>query len=65
MKLTIGNVTILINEPEAPCSKVRYGHKETAEKARLHMEKKKGESFDSYHCPSCGGWHIGHSRLKA
>lgn len=50
------------DEPE-PCSKVRYGHMETAEKACEAMKRKRGEDLEAYPCrDGCGGFHIGHSR---
>jgi hypothetical protein len=33
--------------------KVRYGHKETAEKAVIKMQTKTGKQFDAY---NCGHW---------
>lgn len=44
--------------------KVRYGHKETAEKAAIHMAQKHGNNtFEAYSCKFCDGWHIGKSGL--
>jgi hypothetical protein len=44
--------------------KVRYGHMATAQKASVAMNRKTGDSFDSYHCEYCKGFHIGHSRRR-
>lgn len=44
------------------CRKVKYGHKETAEKAADSMHKKTGDEYDVYHCGGCNAWHIGHAR---
>jgi len=39
--------------------KVRYGHRESAEKAALKMEEKLGRRMDAYPCDYCDGWHVG------
>lgn len=47
---------------EVKCSKVKYGHQATAEKAAVAMNKKTGDDYDAYHCGTCNAWHIGHAR---
>jgi hypothetical protein len=42
--------------------KVRYGHRDTADRASDHMTRKYREAFESYECQHCGKWHIGHAR---
>jgi len=46
--------------------KIRYGHKETAERAVLAMRAKqtRHEKLEAYECEYCEGWHIGHSRRR-
>lgn len=39
--------------------KVRYGHKETAERAVTAMKIKGSKYLEAYKCRYCGGWHIG------
>lgn len=46
------------------CRKVKYGHKETAEKAADSMHGKTGDFYDAYHCAACDAWHIGHSQKQ-
>ncbi len=41
--------------------KVRYGHRESAEKAVAAMKAKGRGEMEAFECPDCGGWHIGHS----
>jgi hypothetical protein len=54
---------VTVSLGERKCAKVRYGHRETAEKACEAMKRKRGEILESYECrDGCGGWHIGHSR---
>jgi hypothetical protein len=43
------------------CGKVRYGHRETADKACEAMKRKHGSILEAYRCEDCAGWHIGHS----
>ena len=44
------------------CTKVKYGHQETALEAARAMNTKTGDIYDAYECqrPLCGAWHIGH-----
>lgn len=39
--------------------KVRYGHRETAEKAAFAMHDKGSKPPEPYYCSCCKGWHIG------
>ncbi len=41
--------------------KVRYGHRESAERAVASMLAKGRGQMDAFECPDCEGWHIGHS----
>lgn len=42
------------------CSrKVRYGHRETAERAVVKMHEKGSKPLEAYRCLCCDGWHIG------
>lgn len=48
------------SEEERSClGKVKYGHKETAEKAVLAMMNKGSKPLEAYPCKYCSGWHIG------
>ena len=41
--------------------KVKYGHKETADRAVTEMAKKGVTGLESYYCRfDCNCWHIGH-----
>lgn len=44
------------------CQKVRYGHRETAQRAIKYMLEKGRYGLSEYECARCGGWHIGHRR---
>jgi uncharacterized membrane protein YgcG len=52
------------DEQRACEGKVKYGHKETADKAATVMLKKYGETLESYECRYCGKWHIGHTKAQ-
>lgn len=54
-----------IDRASSCARKVRYGHAETAETARLHMQRKTGEALEVYKCRHCDGWHVGHRRGHA
>ena len=42
--------------------KVRYGHKETAQRACSAMFERGNLGLSEYKCEHCDGWHIGHKR---
>lgn len=42
--------------------KVAYSTPESAQKASLAMHKKTGNTFSSYKCAYCDGYHIGKDR---
>ena len=42
--------------------KVAYGSYESAQKAAIKMEEKRGCHFSVYKCIYCDGWHIGKNR---
>jgi hypothetical protein len=47
------------NEAGSCTRKVRYGHKETAERAVSAMMSKGSKPLEPYPCGYCAGWHIG------
>jgi hypothetical protein len=48
------------SDKDVSCTdKVKYGHRETAEKAVVKMEKKGSKPLEAYKCRHCEGWHIG------
>ena len=62
---TLMHLTFKIRRPQRTketCSrKIRYGRVETAQRACADMATKKNVvGLEPYHCPVCGGWHIGH-----
>lgn len=45
--------------------KNRYASEGLARKAAIRQSHESGDVIAAYACVDCGGWHIGHPRLKA
>lgn len=45
--------------------KSRYASQGLALKAAQRQSRNTGDVIQPYLCTDCGGWHIGHPRLKA
>jgi hypothetical protein len=44
--------------------KIRYGHRETADKAIVAMGRKGVDGLSVYECTFCAGFHVGHHRER-
>ena len=54
----------LIDKDKSCTHKVRYGHRDTAEKVIDKLKAKNANigRLESYECRYCKGWHIGHAQ---
>lgn len=44
--------------------KQAFSSRKRAKDAQRDMQRMTGEKFQSYHCPYCNHWHIGHRRRR-
>lgn len=53
-------------DPRWSCArKRRFESARAAEKAANRLERERMEPWNAYGCDHCGGWHIGHDRLRS
>jgi hypothetical protein len=53
------SISIPTDKDVSCTGKVKYGHRRTAEKVVVKMEKKGSKPLEAYKCRYCESWHIG------